>query len=300
MRTYYAEQFYTYVDGVSGPVLAVNNTTTGKVLHIESVKTKSNADFTVHGVFLRYPSLATGGDTASLTAGDNETVPSRIWRRDSRDAAPSFEIRYDDGITPVVWPTAREYAEPVVIGAEPRDDGASVMKSGPLVVGPGESFVFHIRSAYGAELVFGLEIREVDVSVEHIASANLPAAGAFTEATYFDVPDEWSELTFLVTYTAAVGTTTARPKVRVALTDDTTTVFEQAFDTTLDIGASPVARRDIYTLEDVYPAAVSAGSTVSFPVTVKVRRGMPKARLDVAEHGQTSNPGTCSVKIVGG
>jgi hypothetical protein len=297
MRTYFAEHIHTM--SAAGSVLAVNNTSTGTVLHIESVKVKSDADFTVHGVFLRYPSLATGGDVASIAAADDDGIASRIWRRDSADAAPSFEIRYEDGVTPVVWPTEREYREKVVIGAEPRDDGASVAQSGPLVIHPGESFVFYVDTADGEDLVFGLEIEEKDLRVAHIASAALPGSGNYTTTTYFDVPAEWSALTFIVNYTAAIGSTNARPKVRIAWGDGVTTVLQPIVETTIDASAAPVASRGQYTLEQRYPTAISAGASVMFAVPIDVLPGARKVRLDVAELGDTANPGTVAVTIVG-
>ena len=253
----------------------------------------------MHGLFLRYPSLAAGGALADTSAGDDDEIVSRVWKRNSADADPSFEVRYDDGIAPIVWPTGREYRETVVIGAEPRDDGASVVQSGPLVVRPGESFVFYVDTADGESLVFGLEISEKDLRVAHVASSTLPGSGAFTAGSYFAVPEEWSALTFVVSYTAAVGSTGARPKVRTSWGDGVTTVLQPIVETTLDVSASPVARRGQYALEQLYPSAVAAGATVAFAVPLEVLPGMRTVRLDLAELGDVANPGTISVSIVG-
>jgi hypothetical protein len=169
-----------------------------------------------------------------------------------------------------------------------------------LMLVPGTSISIALPEGQ-ADYTFKILLEEEHVQpIAHISSAALPASGAYTTATYFDIPEEWTALTFLVTYTAAGGSTNARPKTRVSWSDGTNSFIQPIVSTSLDVSAFPVARRDQYELEQRWPTAVSASSTVRFAVAIERMPGIKKVRLDVAELGDTANPGTIVVSVTGG
>lgn len=174
----------------------------------------------------------------------------------------------------------------------------------PVIAPPGSSITVETASAFegdGPTITIQVEFREVPAQpVAHIASAQLPAAGAFTGAEYFAIPVEWTGLTFLVSYTAHASSTNARPKWRVSWSDGEDDFIQPIVGSAIDVAALPVASRDQYQLADRWPTGITANATVHFAVPFDRMPGMSRARLDIAELGDTTNRGTTSVSIVGG
>lgn len=174
----------------------------------------------------------------------------------------------------------------------------------PILVPPGSTFALETVNDFGGsgpQMGFQLEYTELPAQpVEHIESAQLPAAGAFTDAEYFDVPASWSGLTFRVTYTAHGSSVGARPQWRVSSSDGSSDFINPIVSATMDTSVAPVAKRDQYQLADRWPSTVTANSTIHFKVPVVFEPGERRYRLDLAELGDTTNRGTAAVTIVGG
>lgn len=174
----------------------------------------------------------------------------------------------------------------------------------PVIVPPGSSVTVETASAFegdGPTITIQVEFREVPAQpIAHIASAQLPAAGAFTDGDYFEAPPDWGGLTFRVTYTAHANSSGARPQWRVSSTDGTNDFINPIASATIDTSGAPVAKRDQYQLVDRWPTTVAANATIHFKVPVAIEPGERRYRIDIAELGDTTNRGTAAVTIVGG
>lgn len=165
-------------------------------------------------------------------------------------------------------------------------------------IAPGHSMLFELLDEDPSPYVVGAYVETDEGPVAHLSGA-LPAAGAYTAAPYFALPNRWDGATFVVAYTAANGSTNARPKYRASWTDGAFDYVLPIASASIDTSGAPAALRDVYRLEERYPATVVAGQTARFVVPVVRPPGMRLVRLDVAEAGDTSNPGTVSVSIAG-
>lgn len=225
----------------------------------------------------------------------------------------------DVGLMPVAYPhlsaspaasaivrtvASHSFTPPV---ADPTFEGAlEMLQSFPptsaVFVAPGETGALWSRDGGGdIPIMFAIQWAEVAIApVEHIAIGALPGSGAFTTADGFAVPDGWTSVTAWLTYTAANGTTTARPKWRVSVSPNGSTWFPlPVVDQTPDVSVSPEARRDVYQQADVWKNVVAANATIYVPISFSIPPGAPFIRLDVAEHGQTALPGTVAVSLTG-
>lgn len=183
--------------------------------------------------------------------------------------------------------------------------GATILPlTQPVVVPPGSSVTVETASTFegdGPTFTIQVEFREVPAQpAAHIASAQLPAAGAFTDGDYFDIPADWGGITFLVDYTAHGSSGgNGRPKWRVSWSDGDEDFIQPLVSSAVDASSLPVATRDQYQLTDRWPTGIAANATVHFAVPMTRMPGMTRARLDIAELGDTTNRGTAAVTIVG-
>lgn len=135
--------------------------------------------------------------------------------------------------------------------------------------------------------------RTLESHVDHLASAPLPAAGAFTSQVAHSLPPGAAYVSVYLTYTrgaaggypvvkAMLGTPSAEGAV--AIMDPTVTAAAPA--ETQPIGPGVLVM-----------AAPADGSPVTLAFTVDVRGGASKFRVLVAEAGVTATPGTCAVAL---
>ncbi len=278
-----------------------NPSASTKHLHITRVGITSQSEFAVFRL-TRYNELATHG-----TGGDAPTAQT-VYKWLSDDAATSMEIYSGEPGVQLIWPnsSAIDYLHDFQL--DPSDAGDDdklqfnqyLSEDHTVVILPNTSASLQFPAGQGTFIVKILARELLVQPVAHIASAALPGSGAYTTASYFNIPEEWTDLTFLVTYTAAGGSTNARPKTRVSWSDGTNSFIQPIVETSLDVSAAPVARRNQYELEQRWPSAVTASATIRFAVPIERMPGLGKVRLDVAELGDMANPGTVAVTIMGG
>jgi hypothetical protein len=236
----------------------------------------------------RHPSKATGGTLS--------TVQSFL------DGAPTASAQTLSG--DLTWPSDTANLS-IVAQTMTRTAGGGVVfpsnnaSGGAITLLPDHTLVFETldgdsRGDYTLRLYWG----EHAPMFPHLSTV-LPAAGTFTAGTFFELPASWTAVTFVVAYTADGASTGARPKASVTWGRGTTTVRQPINSTALDASAQPVAARSQYWLDQHYPSAVTAGSTVTFAVPIDVLPGMQKVRLDLAELGDTAHPGAVVVGITG-
>ena len=132
--------------------------------------------------------------------------------------------------------------------------------------------------------------------VAHLASATLPAAGAFTNQTAFPLSPKHLRITVNVTYTyaAANGQVLLKPMWTIGGTEIQGTVE----DTALDLSVAPFGRQSVY-LHQVKGPIPQSGSALSFPFTFDCPAGATAFRCLAAEIGVTGTPGTCAITLSG-
>lgn len=131
----------------------------------------------------------------------------------------------------------------------------------------------------------------------HLASAALPAAGAFTAQTLFDVPPGMTDLTFYVTYTrGAVG---GFPAFRL----QTGNGIELSRPTLIDGSSLAIVQPDgtvtLAMAELVGPTPSGAGA-IDFTLEYCIKQGVTQLRLTAAEAGVEGTPGTMQITLTGG
>ncbi len=137
--------------------------------------------------------------------------------------------------------------------------------------------------------------------IPHLLSTVLPGSGDYlTSGSYFEIPSFIRQVTGLITYTAAVGSLTARPVIRVSGGRAATTFLYPLVDevAALDV-VGQFGSRKVYSLRREWPSVVTAGTSVTIPITVDVVPGAHKLRFEVAELGAVLTPGTVSIGIMG-
>jgi hypothetical protein len=132
--------------------------------------------------------------------------------------------------------------------------------------------------------------------VEHLASAALPAAGAFTSQSAYSIPSGAQFVTCWVSYTrGAVG---GYAKLRALLGNGTEEGIAPVVDPTIT-ASQPYGQTPIYPNELIGPQPQD-GSAVIWLVTFDVRGGATTFRLLAAELGVTGTPGTCAIALTAG
>lgn len=146
--------------------------------------------------------------------------------------------------------------------------------------------------------------------IPNLQARALSAAGAwYTGATAVGIVGNWREghsdlsLTIRFTYTKHASATNGRPKMRVLWTcvDDSALTVE-GYDTTEDLAAL-VATTTLATI-DVYDRvrdlrSLIDGNPKTIYLTAQAPRWASHIRVEVAEAGDTANPGTVTVGLVG-
>jgi hypothetical protein len=131
----------------------------------------------------------------------------------------------------------------------------------------------------------------------HLASAALPAAGAYSaQALYAPGAGLSRYIAFWITYTR--GTANGRPKFKVEWSNGTeTAATELVIDETLTTSA-PSASQNAYLSEILGPAPAN-GSAVTYLLVLQNNVGATGVRLLAAEAGVVGTPGTCAIAITG-
>lgn len=134
----------------------------------------------------------------------------------------------------------------------------------------------------------------------HLASAALPAAGAYTSQAAYAVPDGLRSITFWLSYTRdPAGADTGYPVAKVLWGNGTEEAPELVVDDTIVAQTGDHATFLVWNGIHRFPAP-STDAEVVFQVSVEVPAGATTARLLVAEEGDTTNPGTADVFLTGG
>lgn len=128
-----------------------------------------------------------------------------------------------------------------------------------------------------------------------LASGPLPAAGAWTAATPYAIPAGLKRVGFYVTYTGGSAGGQVRYRVRKGVSTSLL-ASEQVVDSTL-VPSPPEGSQAVY--DQVFNRPVTGTTATSFPVDVDVEGGWTHVVLDLAELGDTANPGTAAITIVG-
>lgn len=167
----------------------------------------------------------------------------------------------------------------------PGVDGAAVTGR-PLIVAGSDGSNAHIlrTDAIGRMSVIGNRVART----AHLASATLPAAGAFTAQTAYTVPEGVIGITAYVTYTR--GTTNGTVLLRPEWGNGTETAREAIVTVST---ASSENQRDTV----AYREFVSQSVDTTFALEFVVPAGTTTFRLLAAELGVTATPGTCQITL---
>lgn len=171
----------------------------------------------------------------------------------------------------------------------PGVDGAAVSGRPVLTAGSDGANTHTFRTdSVGRMSVMGNRVSRT----AHLASATLPAAGAFTSQTAYTVPEGLTQITAYVTYTRGdtAGTVLLRPQwengtevARVTATASTT--------------ASSENQRDTLGFREFVSPSVSGA--ITFAIVFDVPAGVTAFKLIAAELGATATPGTCAITLTG-
>ena len=132
----------------------------------------------------------------------------------------------------------------------------------------------------------------------HVASAALPAAGAYTAQTAHKLEDRSiTELTFHITYTR--GAAGGYPQFKIEWGNGTEAGISQIVGAATVSGSTAV--RPLYDeILDIQGLHPSSAAAVTSAMTLYVPRGVTTFRLLAAEVGVVGTPGTCAIAVVGG
>lgn len=130
--------------------------------------------------------------------------------------------------------------------------------------------------------------------VAHLASAALPAAGAFTSQAAYSIPDGVRGVAFYVTYTR--GANGGYPKARLMIGNGTEEGPPLLLDGTIT-SAPPYGQRAGY-IDEIKPGPTPAdGSAITYVIYWTVTAGETTIRLLLAEAGVTATPGTAAIGL---
>lgn len=124
----------------------------------------------------------------------------------------------------------------------------------------------------------------------HLASAVLPAAGAFTSQTPYTVPEGVTQITAYITYTR--GDTGGTVLLRPQWANGTETAREAV---TVSTSASSENQRDTLGFREYVSPSVSGA--IVFRIVFDVPAGATTFVLFAAELGATATPGTCAITL---
>lgn len=287
------------VDSIDGSEMIElrNPSGSGKNIRLLKIGIVSETSFAVYDL-QRFDALATHS-----SAPDAPTQAEAFkWSPTQSNAVG--EVWYGSSVSIVFNGTLDLHHDEQLDASDAGDDAEMIFSKyfdgEQIALVPGTSARFEIPPDAQANYWIKLTWEELPVlPAAHITSSVLPNSGAYTTATYFDIPSAWSYVTFLITYTAHASSTTARPQWRVSWSDGTNDFIAPiaAFD--IDTSSTPVAARDQLYLTERYPSTITANTTIHIAVPMRKIPGVTKVRLDVAEYGDTVNPGTVVVTITG-
>jgi hypothetical protein len=154
-----------------------------------------------------------------------------------------------------------------------------------------------VRIGSVASTLFDLKIGGNEFArTVHLASAALPAAGAFTAQAAFAVSSGVGEIAFWVTYTR--GAAGGFPIFHVLFGNGT----EEGQDITVDatiVPTAPQGRQQFYMQELAGPIPAGAGA-IDYVIPVRIPRGATTVRMLAAEAGVVGTPGTIAIALAGG
>lgn len=127
----------------------------------------------------------------------------------------------------------------------------------------------------------------------HLASATLPAAGAYTNQTAYAIPVGVKSVSFILTYTR--GAAGGQAKYRILVGNGTEEGDLSVVDVTL-VASQPFASQQMYgqVLLGEIPQSASA---VSQELTVNIQGGWTTIRVIGAENGVSGTPGTLAIAL---
>ncbi len=131
----------------------------------------------------------------------------------------------------------------------------------------------------------------------HMASAALPAAGAYTANAAYAIPDGVQFVSFWVTYTTGSGVAGAC-KAKLVVGNGTESGTEVTIDPTITV-AQPAGLQLAYMSEIELPIPPVNGTRTDV-LTWAVRAGETTIALQLAEVGVTATPGTAAVALTAG
>lgn len=127
----------------------------------------------------------------------------------------------------------------------------------------------------------------------HLASAALPAAGAFTSQTAFTILDGVRSINFYVTYTQGAGG--GYPLLRFESGNGTETGGLVVIDGAIAV-TDPFGQRTAY-IDRLKGPVPADGSALTYMIPWRVSGGETTVRLLMAEGGATGTPGTAAIAI---
>jgi hypothetical protein len=131
----------------------------------------------------------------------------------------------------------------------------------------------------------------------HLASAVLPAAGAFTGQTAFDVPEGTKELLLYCTYTR--GAAGGFPRFQPMYGNGTEEVQSMVIDSSsFTAAAVPQGRYNVFQ-EQINGPIPAAGTPILYCLRVCMEGGNTTFRLLAAEAGVVGTPGTLAITLTG-
>ena len=132
--------------------------------------------------------------------------------------------------------------------------------------------------------------------VAHLASATLPAAGAYTANAVYPIPDGVQFVKFYVTYTR--GAAGGFAKAKLVTGNGTESGAEVTLDPTIAV-TQPAGLQLAYSSEIEMPQPQD-GNPRTDVLTYAVRAGETTIALQLAEVGVTATPGTAAVALTAG
>lgn len=271
----------------------------GRRVRILRICITSGAQFSLFRL-RRYAALATHG-----TGGDAPTQRA-LYRWDLADPAPAVEVWSGAPGTHLDWSAvgAADYDHPFQLDPSDAGDddklqpGQYLPADRQITIEPGTSASLGLPAGSETFIVKLLLEEMPELPAAHLNSA-LEAAGAWTVPADFVLPRAWTSVAFRVAYTAAGGSTNARPKWRIVWNDGDADWPQPIAQQEIDVTGAPVAFRAVYDLEERRTNVTAASATDTFAVAAERLPGARAIRLELAELGDTANPGSVVVTVTG-
>lgn len=132
----------------------------------------------------------------------------------------------------------------------------------------------------------------------HIASASLPAAGAYTTQDADDIPLGSDEIVVAIVWTPGSATSQFKFKLEWAFSADATDFYTQLVQNTLEFTtADPLGQIDLYSGEIPGPLQGDTNLIRYCTPNIRVPVGARKLKVSFAEVGDIANPGTLEAMV---